>query len=217
MTAVNNLALMLSESLRQMQQQQMQKKGQSSSNGSCNKPGGEGEKMKSIRKLQEQLNKQLQQMKDGTGKPSQGKKESRQMSEKLARMAAQQEAIRKQLQEVGEETQNQGTGMDKKIKEMMQQMDQTETDLVKNISRETLMRQQEILTRLLESEKAIQQREMDEKRESNEGNDNFYNNPSKFFEYHKLKEKETEMIRTVPPKLKPFYKGKVNTYFLSFE
>jgi len=216
MTSVNNLALMLSESLKQMSQQQ--KKGKGSSNGSCNKPGGEGSKMKSMRKLQEQLNKQMQQMKDGMEKPGQGKKGQRQMSEQLARMAAQQEALRKQLQQVGEDLQQQGSGMDKKIKEMMQKMDETETDLVnKRITRETLMRQQEIETRLLESEKALLQREQDEKRESTEAKDIFFNNPSKFFEYKKLKEKETEMIRTVPPSLKPFYKSKVNAYFLSFE
>ena len=217
MTSVNNLALMLAESLKKMQEQ-MQKKGKGSSNGSCSKPGGEGSKMKSIRQMQEQLNKQLQQMKEGMEKPGQGKKGQKQMSEQLARMAAQQEALRKQLQELGEETQKQGSGMEKSIKEMMQQMDQTETDLVnKRITRETMMRQQEILTRLLESEKAMQKREMDEKRESNEAKDIFYNNPSKFFEYKKLKEKETEMIRTVPPGFKPFYKGKVSSYFLSFE
>ncbi|MBK7215290.1 MAG: hypothetical protein IPH88_18815 [Bacteroidales bacterium] len=217
MTSVNNLALMLAESLKKMQEQ-MQKKGKGSSNGSCSKPGGEGSKMKSLRQMQEQLNKQLQQMKEGMEKPGQGKKGQKQMSEQLARMAAQQEALRKQLQELGQETQQQGSGMEKSIKEMMQQMEQTETDLVnKRITRETMMRQQEILTRLLESEKAMQKREMDEKRESNEAKDIFYNNPSKFFEYKKLKEKETEMIRTVPPGFKPFYKGKVSSYFLSFE
>ena len=217
MTSVNNLALMLSESLKQMEQN-MQAKGKGSSSGSCTKPGGQGSKMKSMRQLQEQLNKQMQQVKDGMEKPGQGQKGQKQVSEQLARMAAQQEALRKQLQDMGEEMQKQGTGTDKSLKEMMQKMDQTETDLVnKQITRETLMRQQEIVTRLLESEKALQQREMDEKRESKEGKDVFYNNPSRFFEYKKIKQKETEMIRTVPPSLKPFYKAKVNSYFLSFE
>jgi hypothetical protein len=101
---------------------------------------------------------------------------------------------------------------------MMQQMEQTETDLVnKRINIETLRRQQEILSRMLESEKAEQQRELDQKRESEESEDLFYNNPAKFFEYNKIKEKETELFRTIPPSLKPFYKSKVNAYFLSFE
>ncbi|MBK7172147.1 MAG: hypothetical protein IPH84_02690 [Bacteroidales bacterium] len=215
MTSVNNLALMLSESLKQMQKNQ--NKGKGSSNGSCNKPGGAGDKMKSMRQMQDRLNKQLQQMKEGMNKPG-GQKGQKQLSEQLARMAAQQEALRKQMQEFGDEIQMEGSGTDKLLKEMMQRMEQTETDLVnKRITQETLLRQQEILTRMLESEKAMQQRELEEKRESNEAKDIFYNNPSKFFEYKKIKEKENEMIRTVPPTLKPFYKGKVNTYFLSFE
>lgn len=218
MTSVNNLALMLSESLKQMQQN-MQSKGSGKSSAQCKKPGSEGGKMKSMRQLQEQMNKQMQQMKEGMSKPGkQGSQGQKQMSEKLARMAAQQEALRKQLQEYGQESQKEGTSEDKGIKEVMKQMEQTETDLVnKRINSETLRRQQEIVTRMLESEKAEQQRELDQKRESNEANDIFYNNPAKFFEYNEIKERETELLHSVPPSLKPFYKSKVNAYFLSFE
>jgi hypothetical protein len=218
MTSVNNLALMLSESLKQMQQN-MQSKGSGKASSKCNKPGGEGGKMKSMRQLQEQMNKQLQQMKEGMPQPGkQGSQGQKQMSEKFARMAAQQEALRQQMQQYGQEMQKEGSGVDKNIKEMMQQMEQTETDLVyKRINLETIRRQQEIVTRMLESEKAEQQRELDQKRESEEAKDIFYNNPSKFFEFNKIKDKETELFRTVPPSLKPFYKSKVNAYFLSFE
>lgn len=218
MTSVNNLALMLSESLKQMQQN-MQSKGSGKSGKKSKKQGMSPGKMKSMRQLQEQMNKQLQELREGMQNPGkegpQGKKE---MSEKFARMAAQQEALRRQMQEYGQEMQNQGSGVDKNIKDMMQQMDQTETDLVnKRINIETIRRQQEIVSRMLESEKAEQQRELDEKRESKESKDIFYNNPSKFFEFNKMKEKETELFRTVPPNLKPFYKSKVNAYFLSFD
>jgi len=218
MTSVNNLALMLSESLKQMQQN-AQSKGSGKSGKKSQKPGMSQGKMKSMRQLQEQMNKQLQQMKEGMPAPGkQSSQEQKQMSEKFARMAAQQEALRQKMQEYGQEMQKEGTGVDKSIKDMMQQMEQTETDLVnKRINIETLRRQQEIVTRMLESEKAEQQRELDEKRESKESKDIFYNNPSKYFEYNKIKEKETELFRTVPPNLKPFYKSKVNAYFLSFE
>jgi hypothetical protein len=218
MTSVNNLALMLSESLKQ-KQQNMQNKGSGKSGKKSKKPGMSQGKMKSMRQLQEQMNKQLQEMREGMQNPGKlGSQGQKQMSEKFARMAAQQEALRKQMLEYGQELQKEGTGVDKSFKEMMQQMEQTETDLVnKRINAETIRRQQEIVTRMLESEKAEQQRELDDKRESKESKDIFYNNPSKFFEYNKIKEKETEFIRIVPPNLKPFYKSKVNEYFLSFE
>jgi len=222
MTSVNNLALMLAESMKEMQSN-MPFGGSGKSKSQCNNPRpgqGKSGKMNSLRQLQEQLNKQLGEMKSNMDKSGnkQGQQRNRQMSEQLARMAAQQEAIRKQLQEMGEEMQKQGTGVEKSIKQMMQQMEQTETDLVnKRITRETMLRQQEIVTRLLESEKAEQQRELDQKRESNEGQDKLYGNPAAFFEYNKLKDKESEMIRVVPPTLKPFYKKKANAYFLTFE
>ena len=63
MTSVNNLALMLSEVMKQMESNYMQSSKQGS--GKCNKPGGKGKKMsmKSMRGMQEQLNKQMQGLK----------------------------------------------------------------------------------------------------------------------------------------------------------
>ena len=84
------------------------------------------------------------------------------------------------------------------------------------ISQQTLFRQQEILTRLLESEKAEQEREMDEKRESNESKDKQISNQNSFLEYKRLKEKELELLKTVPPNLNPYYKEKVNDYFNNY-
>ena len=37
--------------------------------------------------------------------------------------------------------------------------------------------------------------------------------PREFEEYLKLKEKEVELLKTVPPKLFPYYKKEVNDYF----
>jgi len=221
MTSVNNLALLLSESLKQMQQN-ISMKGSGKSKGSCSKPGQGSPSMKSMRQLQQQLNQQIENMKGEMGKPNKtgkdGKIGNNGMSEKLARMAAQQENIRKQLQGLGDEMQENGSGVSKSVKEMMQNMEQTETDLVnKIISQETVRRQQEILTRLLESEKAEQQREMEQKHESTEARNQTYSNPANFFNFTKLNSKESELLHTVPPGLKPFYKTKANAYFISFE
>ena len=55
------------------------------------------------------------------------------------------------------------------IDRMLKEMEQTEKDLVnKIINQQTVNRQQQILTRLLESERAEMKREQDEKRESRE-------------------------------------------------
>ena len=95
-------------------------------------------------------------------------------------------------------------------------MEETEKELVnKQITSQTMKRQQEILSRLLESEKAEREREQDEQRKSNEAKNQNLSNPSEFLEYKRLKEKEMELLNTVPPSLTPYYKEKVNSYFNS--
>ena len=97
-------------------------------------------------------------------------------------------------------------------------MEETETDLVnKIISKETIDRQQMILTRLLESDKADQQRELDNKRESTEAKNAKISNPNANFQYNKIKLREDEMLKTSLPTMTQFYKNKVNEYFYKFE
>ncbi len=240
MTSVNNLALLLNEALEQMQQQmKKQQQQQKGSSGKCKKPGsGKGAKpsdkpsMQSMKKLQEQLNEQLKQMKEAMEKgqkpgqkpgdkpgqkPGQGQNgNGLQMpgnSEQLAKMAAQQEALRRQMQQMMDKMKNKGKNPGGDIADMMEQ---TEKDLVnKRLTNETMKRQQDILSKLLESEKAEREREQDEQRKSNEAKNQILSNPSQFLEYKRMKEKEMELLNTVPPSLTPYYKEKVNNYFNS--
>jgi len=220
MTSINNLALLLGEALQQMQAA-MQKKSGAPGSGSCKKPGGMGKKPSAgeLRKMQEQLNKQIQALKEGMekgGKKPGAKGSNGQggLSEELAKLAAQQEAIRREMQKSmgGKDGKNPEGG--EPGGNLANKMEETENDLVnKMITQETMMRQQEILTRLLESEKAEKEREMDEKRQSNEAKNETYSNPNAFSEYNRLKLKEAELLKTVPPSLIPYYKTKVNQYF----
>jgi hypothetical protein len=245
MASVNNLALLLNESLEQMQkQQQQQMKNKDAKSGKCKKPGKGGGKsqssgkpsMPSMRKLQEQLNQQLKDMKDAlekSQKPGEkpgdkkGQKPSNGgmgqkgnsglnmpgSSEQFAKMAAQQEALRRQMQQLMDKLKNKGQNPGGDIANMMEQ---TEKDLVnKQLSNETLKRQQQILSRLLESEKAELEREQDEQRKSNEAKNENLSNPKQFLEYKRIKEKEMELLNTVSPNLTPYYKEKVNNYFNS--
>lgn len=223
MTSINNLALMLNEALSKMQDAAKQQGPPGS--GSCNKPGGMGKKpsMANMRQMQEQLNKQIQKLKEGLEKNGNkpGQKPGQMGmgtggSMELAKLAAQQAAIRQELQKMSDQINKEGKGAGGMSK-LAEQMEETETDLVnKLLSPETMRRQQEILTRLLESEKAEKEREMDEKRQSNEAKNENLSNPDDFFEYNRLKQKETELLKTVPPSLNPFYKTKVNQYFNNF-
>jgi hypothetical protein len=132
-------------------------------------------------------------------------------------MAAQQEAIRRQLQQYLNELKGQGEAGDAGINKLMQDMEKTEEDLVnKMISGETLRRQRDILTRLLKHEKAERERDKEERRKSEEAKNTNYSNPGEFLEYKRLKSSEAELLKTVPPQLRSFYRNKVTEYFFNF-
>jgi hypothetical protein len=207
MTSVNNLALMLNDVLKQMQQQMAQQMN-SKGGGQCKKPGKN--KGQGLGEMQKQLNEKLNQMKNGQ-KPGES------MSKELAKMAAQQEMIRNALKELQKKAGG-GTQAGKELSEIMKQMEQTEKDLVnKRISQETVMRQKEILTRLLEAEKSARERDTDKNRESNTGKDLNRNLPPDLEKYLKEKEKQTELLKTVNPAFTPYYKKEVNEYFQKIE
>ncbi len=233
MTSLNNLALVLAESLDQMQNQmrqnnQKKQKGQcknpGKSNSQCSNPGKGKPSPKSMRQMQEELNKQMEALKKQLDK--QGNKEGgrhkigqgQSMSEEFAKMAAQQELIRRMMQEYGQEMKEGDAGnrkLAKEIDQMMRQMEQTETDLVnRTITQQTIQRQQQIMTRLLQHEKAEMQREKEERRESHEAGD-LYSQPSpaELEKYNKQLKPAADQLRTVPPTLQPYYREKVNDYF----
>ena len=214
MTSTNNLALLLSETLRQMQQQ-MSQQSDSESKKMCNKPNSTGgQSMKELKGMQEQLKKQMEQMmKNQKGQGDKGKG-NKKMSKELAQMASQQEMIRKRMQEIREELSGDQQAK-KTIDKMLKQMEETETDIInRNITQQTLLRQQEILSKLLEADKAHREREQDQQRQSQEWLQDITNRLlDPLEEYQKEKKKQEELLRTIPPSLTPFYKNKVNEYF----
>jgi hypothetical protein len=219
MTHANNLAVMLSEVMDQLQQQMAQ---QMSGEQNCSKPGskkmkgkkGEGmdKKLGNMRQMQENLKNQIGEMK---GRMDKGQ---RPLSKELAKAAAQQEALRRELQKL-QEMQEGGEGSpSKELKEIEDLMDKAEEDIVNSrLTNETLKRQQEIITKLLDSEKAAREQEWDDTRESITGEQ--VADPSKkaFEQYKRERLKEIELLNTVPPQLNGYYKQKVKRYFDSKE
>ena len=211
MTSINNLALMLSEALDQLQRAQQNAKS-----------GGKGKKqsLSELSKMQDQLNKNMQKarqqmQKEGqSGQQGQSKAGKGQMSEQMAKMAREQQLIRQGMQEINRELNKDGQSGLGNLDKLMKEMEQTETDLVnKKIYQETINRQQEILTKLLEAERAEREREQDNQRESKQGIDQPSNFNQFMKEYQSIKQKETELLKTVPPSLNSFYKIKVGDYF----
>ena len=216
MKNTNDLAVMLSESMENMQQQMSGMAG----DGSCPKPGGEGKDGKGNKgsvpmdKITEGQKGMGEKMKEMMGEQKGGKKG---MSKEFAQAAARQAALRKALEEIKQGRDEQGKSS-QGLQEMIEQMDKIETDLVnKRLNNEMLKRQQDIVTRLLEADKADRQRQLDEKRLAERTIEKERKYPPAIEEYIKKKESEVEMYKTVSPALKPYYKYLVEEYYKSLK
>jgi len=223
LTSMNNLALMLNESMKEMQKKKSECKSKckKSGNGSCSKPGGSGKSKKaSARELQQQLNRQMEAMKrsmEQNGQQGQSGQQQK-MSEQFAKMAAQQEAIRKMLQEYNNAQKAQNGVGDKSLEQLIEDMKKTEKELVnRQITQQTLQRQQSITTRLLQSERADQQREKEEERKSTEALPVNRLNPPRNWSFDKEKTQQNEMLKSVPANLNYYYKEKANAYFYNID
>ena len=67
----------------------------------------------------------------------------------------------------------------------------------KNITDETIKRQREILTRLLEAEDALREKDLDQEREAESARQKENAIPRVFEEYFKLKMKEIELLKFI--------------------
>jgi hypothetical protein len=198
MTKINNLALMLNdhfEMMMKMMQNARPGKGKSK----------KGSSSQNLGMMQEKINQEIEKLKNG-------QKTGKQLSQDLARLAAEQERIRKALQEMQEKMKKEGGKMPGG--DLPSKMEQTEMDLVnKQITEQTIRRQKEILTRLLETEKSMREQNLDKERKGEAAKEHSKEIPKVFEEYLKLKEKEVELLKTYPPKFSPYYRKEVTEYF----
>jgi len=95
-------------------------------------------------------------------------------------------------------------------------MEENEIDILNNnITQETILRQQEIITRLLDAEESDREKdELEEKRESIEWNYKIEDKSSILMEeYMKNKQKQEEILERQPLPLNIFFKEKVENYY----
>ena len=226
MTAYNNLALLLNEALQSMQSQMQS---QMEGSGQCSNPGGGRPKPgpSSPGDMKEMIKQQLEQLQKGMNpggskpgdqpgnKPSEGGQGMLGLGNKqIAKMAAEQTAIRQKLEQLRNELNKEGKGQGNKLNPLINELEKQEKDLInKRFGNELINRQKQILTRLLESDKAVMERGFEEKRESKSGKVGFSSNQIRFEEYNKQKLKQVEIIRAVDPMYNKYYKVKASEYF----
>ena len=211
MMSMNNLALMLAESLENMENS-MESMGIPMQ--SCqSKPGNQGQQsMKNMQQLQQQLSEQLKKMQQ---QMEQGQQTPNSMSEEFARMAAEQEMLRQGMQQMLNDMKENGQIGDDGMNEIIKDMEKLEEELVnKKINRQMIERSQRIESRMLESQKAQEKREQEEKRKSNEYKGSHFDRKIDEYLYEQTLKKNQEFLRTNPIEYAPYYKDKINDYYL---
>ncbi|RZK80659.1 MAG: hypothetical protein EOO85_00020 [Pedobacter sp.] len=205
MTSINNLSLMLSEALSQLQNAKKNSKGGGKSKGS----------MSELQQMQDKLNKNMQDARQQMQKSgNQGKVPKGQMSQEFSKMAQQQQMIREAMQKLNREQNKDGKNGMGDLNKVIEDMKSTENDLVnKRIEEQTLDRQKKILDKMLNAEKAEREEEEDVKREAKAAKE-FPPSYKNMLEKFKAKQQsETEWIQKLPPNMNFYYKDKITTYF----
>lgn len=213
MTSANNLALLLMEMLEQMQQQMsMQMQGEGQCNNCKNQGQGKPKPMGQMRDLQQGMKQQIQdminQMQNGGMTP--GNKNS----EQLAKMLMQQEM----MQQMVNDMMNSGISPEsaKILNEINHMMEENLNDIINgNVTQQTINRQEQILTRLLQAENSEREREIDQKRRSNEAKEYKLSNPDEAFKEKETEIRFNELLQMSNVKLSSFYKTKYKEYLKS--
>jgi hypothetical protein len=206
MTSINNLAVMLNEALTQLQEMMKNAKG-----------GGKGSKksMQQLQQMQQQLNDAMQKAKDQMQKDgNKGTVPKPGNSEAFAKMAQQQQMIRTALQKLNQEGNKDGSKKMGDLNQVIKDMKSTEAELVnKRIEQTTLNRQKEVLTKLLDAEKAEREQDEDPKRESQAGK----NLPPSYLkmieQFKKEQVGQSELLQKLPAGINYYYKNKINEYY----
>jgi len=210
MTSMNNLALLIGEIREQLERAMKNASGQ-----------GQGQQKNLSQLIQQQdvLNENMQKAREQLKQNGQQNGKQRgeyALSEKMVRMAREQNLIRRALEDFTKNLMTEGVRELGNLQKLAKDMEQSETELVnKKIQLETMNRQKDILARLLQADKSDRERELDDKRESRQGADFSPGAIPILKQLEKIKARETDYLKTVPPGLNSFYQLKVGDYFRS--
>lgn len=133
--------------------------------------GGQGGGMMSLMQQLQQLSQQQMELNQLTQMLNQGKMTQEMMSQ-MQRLAQQQEMIRKSLEEMNRETKESGKSktLASNLERIMEEMREVITNLQTEKMNDDLIKKQErILSRLLDAQRSINERDFEKERRSNTG------------------------------------------------
>lgn len=200
MAATNQLAVLLSDLLRQVQDQAAQAKSGKKGKSKGNSKGNWGQR-------QQQLNQKARKM---------GSQPMMITNEELIKMAEEQAQIRQEMEQKLNELQGQpgNQGLQKSLSDLIKDMDKNESDLVnKRLNNSFQQRQDQMLPRLMEAEKALKEQGEDPKRESKTALQKWKENPPpNLIPFLKKQKENRDLFQNVPVDLLPYYQQKVLQY-----
>jgi len=206
MTSANNLALLLSEIIDNMEEQ-MSNSGQGQGKPGKKQKPSMGEMQQLQQGMKEMLEQYLKSLKDGKGG-----KGGKPQSEGLGKMLAKQEVMKKMLQDLknGNST---GSKTQEFLKEIEKLMDETKNDLInRNVNSLTIERQKRIMDKLIEAENSETEKDKEEKRKSNEAKNHKISVPDYFQDKNIKKNSIKEDLDISNIKLKHYYNDLYNNY-----
>lgn len=210
MTSMNNLTLLIGEIREQLERAMKNASGQGQ---------GQQKSLSQLIQQQNELNENMQKAREQlkqNGQQDGKQKGGSALSERMARMAREQNLIRRALEDFTKNLMTDGVRDLGNLQKLAKDMEQSETELVnKKIQLETMNRQKDILARLLQADKSERERELDDKRESRQAREFSPAAIPILQQLERIKAKETDYLKTVPPGLNSFYQLKVGDYFRS--
>jgi hypothetical protein len=203
-TSANNLILFLSDLIERMEEKSDDG---NASDENCNN-GNNSKKMGGLKKSAGNLKDQLQQMIDKLKRGQENNNMSREMSETLMQHEMMQKMLRDLINGGGI-----GSDAKKQLQQVDQLLEQNRKEIMnKMINPNMINRHNMIMSKLLEAENSENERDLDNKRESNTADDQFYSNPAKYFEDTRNKNTTIENLQKSQLKLTNFYRDKQRKY-----
>lgn len=201
MMHLNELALLLSDLMNQMMN------GASGSGGMSLQQMIE--QMQQMAGDQQKLNEQIQQLLNDI----QGDRLTTNVEERLRQMSEQQEAIRRQLKELSRNPEARGKLLGD-LDKIAEQMEETIRELRNaGANRQTIERQQQILTRLLDAQRSLRERGEEDRREGRAGSDFERTSPGALTPEEKVEKLRRDLLRALENGYAPDYENLIKRYF----
>jgi hypothetical protein len=173
---------------------------------------------------QQEMNNQMQSMMNGKGGGGQSaEKEMQRQQAELSRLAAQQQAAKKTIDQMADEQSKAQTGIHQsadELRKIADEMQQSIGDMKSNgVKPETIQRQERILSRLLQAEHSVHERDKDQERESKPGENVVRASPRDLDvkSPQAQKELQEEILNAKENGFTPDYNALIRKYFESLE